>query len=125
VDDQDLHEVARTSGPGDLVTSTERVGDCVVVNLVGDVDLYTSPAARAAVEHALRLSHRTFVINLSGVTFMGSKGMQILLDAVDAASGRGVELRIITGAAVVDRALHVAELYLRLPLYPTRKLALS
>lgn len=127
VGDQDLHEV--TSGSGDFRAVTERVGQSVVVALYGDVDLLTSSAARAtvkkAVPHARRVAASVVVVDLSGVTFFSSHGLQTLLELDDAASRDGVQLRVVASTHLVVRLLQVTGFDQILTVLPTRELALS
>jgi anti-sigma B factor antagonist len=49
------------------------------VAVVGEVDLATAPSLKAALDAAIRASTGAFVIDLEGVTFMDSAGINVLL----------------------------------------------
>lgn len=87
----------------------------VVLALAGEIDLLTEPAALAALDDALAdlpcpktgpspdrappdATVTLLVIDLSEVTFLSSKGLQLLITADRAAADRGLALRIATGA---------------------------
>jgi anti-anti-sigma factor len=84
----------------------ERDGE-VVVEMRGDLDLDSEPEAReamAAAEGAAGSAGSPMVVDLSAVTFMGSCGVRILLEAADRARSAGRELLLIPGAAT-DKVL--------------------
>lgn len=130
-DHDQLNETAATTGPGDLGTRTIPHPDgAIVLALAGEIDLLTAPAARTAAEQALLLADpaglaAVLVIDLTEVTFLSSKGMQLLVDTDHAATTRGVELRVATGAHhSVTRPLQIAGLDHALRTFPTRDQAL-
>jgi anti-sigma B factor antagonist len=71
----------------------------VVVRLQGDLDLDSEQEARQAIAAAEDAAGSRTVIDLSAVTFMGSCGVRILLEAADRAGSKGRELLLIPGAA--------------------------
>jgi anti-sigma B factor antagonist len=81
----------------------------VVVRIRGDLDLDGEPEAReaiAAAERAAGSAGSPVVVDLSAVTFMGSCGVRILLEAADRAGSAGRELLLIPGAAA-DKVLEL------------------
>ena len=56
------------------VTLVAHGDDCVVIQARGDVDVYTAPAFRRALEDARRIGPRTVVVDLAAVGFMDSTG---------------------------------------------------
>jgi anti-sigma B factor antagonist len=49
--------------------------------LRGEIDLASAPDVEAALEGAIRDSVGAFVVDLTGVSFIGSSGLQVLLRA--------------------------------------------
>jgi anti-sigma B factor antagonist len=89
----------------------ERDGE-VVVEMRGDLDLDSEPEAReaiAAAEGAAGSAGSPMVVDLSAVTFVGSCGVRILLEAADRASSAGRELLLIRSPAA-DRVLELTGL---------------
>ncbi|MFI9010740.1 STAS domain-containing protein [Actinosynnema sp. NPDC053489] len=85
---------------GQLGLSVRTPADGVaVVSVSGEVDMLTAPQLRA---EALRhLDGRTLVLDLSGVTFLGSAGLAVLVEASQQAKARDAEFRVVA----VDRAV--------------------
>ena len=86
-------------GPGQLLTVTERrVDDALVITATGEVDIATGPKLQAALTSAIRTADAArVVIDLSAVTFLGSRGLVALVDAAEEAGGRGKCFRIAVG----------------------------
>jgi anti-sigma B factor antagonist len=68
--------------------------DVLVVSLDGDVDVATAPAIDDCVDAALRANRRSITIDLAGVTFMDSQGLNALLRAWRALKAIDGEFRL-------------------------------
>jgi anti-sigma B factor antagonist len=68
--------------PGDLMTlATTRVGSAAVVTVTGELDLQTARELMAAVDATLQWPDLTgVVVDLSGVSFLGSSGLGTLAE---------------------------------------------
>ena len=82
----------------------------VVIAPVGEVDVATSGMLREAVSHALGTRPHCIAIDLAGVTFCGSTGLVVLLDARDAADDAGVGFGVLGGRQIVRRVLEITGL---------------
>lgn len=80
---------------------TERpVPNCVVLSVVGEIDLVTVPELESAVaEHVAAAP--CLVIDLSEVTFFGSLGLAVLMRAMTLADDRGTHLLLVVGPRVL------------------------
>ena len=77
-----------------------------VVRLSGDVDLHSSPRARAAILDCLKLNAPRLV-ELSGVSYMDSSGVASLVEGYQTAKKQGVEFGLV---AVAQSAMNVLKL---------------
>jgi anti-sigma B factor antagonist len=79
----------------------------VVLAPSGDLDMLTVPALHDQLRTDLR-QHRHIIVDLSDILFLGSAGIQVLLEAHLAALEVGASLHV-TGAGnpVVARPLHI------------------
>jgi anti-sigma B factor antagonist len=93
--------------------STPQASRVIVVVVLGELDLSTAPHARSQVRRGLAEQPERLTVDLSYVTFMGSAGLGVLVDAQDDAHHRGVQLNLtgVQGNRVVLRALQVSGLY--------------
>ncbi len=85
-----------------MTVRTDARPDAVVVGVDGEIDGLTAPRLRAAIDEAYdQLDGRPLVVDLTDVTFLGSPGLQVLLDSArEAVHHRGFEtLRIVVDHA--------------------------
>jgi anti-sigma B factor antagonist len=79
-----------------LTISSTRAGIAIVVAVAGDVDLSTGPALRTALAKAVdEPGHGPVVVDLSAVTFLGSTGIAVLVDADWQARQHDRDLRLV------------------------------
>ena len=122
------HENGQQLDPGELLTVTDRrVDDVLVITATGEVDIATGPTLQAALTSAIHTADvATVVLDLSAVTFLGSRGLVALVDAA-AEAGRLAKLfRIAVGNQhPVYRVLEVTGLDKELAVYKTLDEALG
>jgi anti-sigma B factor antagonist len=82
-------------------------GDHVIVRLTGEIDLSTAQAVRDAALRAMRQHGGPLHIDLSGVTFMDSTGLEVLLSTRRRATLSGGQLQLIDPTHAVLRVLEV------------------
>jgi anti-anti-sigma factor len=94
-----LHPTA--ADPGHLLsvhTVTDPRPGRVVVEVVGEVDSYTSPALDLCLRsQAAQPGVRELVVDLGRVTFLDAAGINVLVQADRRCRGRGVRLVVRTG----------------------------
>ncbi|MGW0519713.1 MULTISPECIES: STAS domain-containing protein [unclassified Crossiella] len=86
----------------DSAASTELAG---VLKVGGEVDLLTTPLLKTGIEEQLARSRPLLVIDLTGVSFLGSSGLAALVEAREAAQDKGTALRLVAGNRSVFRPL--------------------
>lgn len=104
--------------PIDVVVDRPAAG-VVVATVSGEVDMLTAPALRAVVLAELD-DCAVLVIDLSGVGFLGSAGLAVLVEASHEAQRRQVELRLVAGGRAVRRPLEITGLAEVLTTFPSR-----
>jgi anti-sigma B factor antagonist len=88
--------------------SSSRVGDIMTVMVSGDVDLATSAAVETAVIAAVAADGVTAVtVDLSGVDFLDSSGIALLLKGRRSADERGVGFRVTGAHGPAERILEM------------------
>ena len=78
--DPPLREVLRPSGPPRFELGIENQPEKIVIRVEGELDLLTAPKLSATLNGVIRSSTGSFVLDLRGVEFMDSAGLQILLN---------------------------------------------
>ena len=101
------------------------VGVCVVA-VEGELDMLTAPVLEACVDEQLASVPRHLILDLQSVCFLGSRGLNCLLQARELAQSIGAQLHLaglVTRA--VARPLEVTGLRERFDTYPRVAEALS
>lgn len=80
----------------------------VVCRLVGDLDLDTVGPARSLLEEALATGAPVLVVDLAGVTFCDSSGLNLLLQIRLAAQEAGVPTKLASVPGQVARLLDIS-----------------
>jgi anti-sigma B factor antagonist len=101
-------------GPGfplDTAVSRPQPGT-VLLEVDGEVDSLTAPRLQAAMDSALEALGRAaagaaLVVDLSGVTFLASSGLAVLVDGARRATAAGGRLHVVAATRVVTRPLEV------------------
>ncbi len=96
----------------DVITLSTSTGEdgAVTVTVVGEVDTFTAPVLRSSLDTQLEQQPRELVIDLSGVQFLGSAGLAVLVETQKSARARDVELRLVATTRAVTRPLEVTGL---------------
>lgn len=90
--------------------STREHGDGVsVLTVAGEVDMVSAPALREALVPSLA-DGTTFVVDMTGVTFLGSAGLAVLVEAARVAQQQNAALKVVATARAVTRPLEATGL---------------
>ena len=92
-----------------LTTQTGQDGT-VTVSVAGEVDTFTAPTLRSALDAELERRPPELVLDLRGVRFLGSAGLAVLVETKKSAGGRDIALRLIATTRPVTRPLEVTGL---------------
>jgi anti-sigma B factor antagonist len=84
-------------------------GNARVLSASGEIDIISAPALRSALMPALD-DAELVVLDLSEVSFLGSTGLAVLVEAREQAQNRSGELRLVCASRIVARALEATGL---------------
>lgn len=99
-----------------LSVRSERRGDVFHVEPTGELDIATAELLEQELRAAEDSDAATIMLDLSGLAFMDSTGLRVVLDANERCGGQVDRLRVIAGSPAVDRLLDIVGLRERLPL---------
>jgi len=80
------------------------------VSVAGDLDHHSAPELHRQLQQAAGDEVRTIVLDLTGVTFIDSAGLQVFIATTDRMQDRGGTLVISSTSPVVARILAVSRL---------------
>lgn len=108
-----------TAAPGLEVIARLASADTVVLLVTGEIDMLTAPALDRRLTESTVGGHRRVVVDLTGVTFLSSAGITILVQHTATAAERGVRLPIVATGTAVLRPLELTGLVTELDLHGT------
>jgi anti-sigma B factor antagonist len=88
--------------------------DSIRLVVDGELDMETGPRLQAEIERAHAAAPARLVLDLRGVTFFDSTGLQIVLDAELRCREAGRELLVLAGQGEPRRVLELADVTDRL-----------
>jgi anti-sigma B factor antagonist len=116
---------ARAGGAMHVRVTTQRVRDATVVRACGEVDLHTAPDLRGPLDEAVAAAVSLIVVDLTGVDFMDSTGLSVIVAAVADAREYGGELRVAAAAGKITKLFTLTGVDREVGLYPSVDAALA
>lgn len=112
-----------------LVVDCEVRPEAVVANAKGEVDSNTANQFAEQLDAALRQAAtqvgRLLILDLDGLTYFGSSGLNAVLQCHRTGAEAGTAVRVVAESVVVVRPIEVTKLDRVLSLYPTLSEALQ
>ena len=107
-----------------ITTSVERRDDITLL-IVGEVvDLATAPALEQAIDGLLAEEPKALIVDLSGVTFLASVGLRLLVSTHERVSKSG-EFAVVASGPITSRPIQLTRLDEVFAMYPTLDEALT
>ena len=99
----------------ELVIRSQRAGDVHVVRLAGPLDKDSAPEFEAELKRVEATDARQIIVDLSGLTFIGSDGLKVFIHANARSRDDGSRLLLVRGNDEVQSTFEVSGLLSRLP----------
>jgi anti-anti-sigma factor len=107
------------SNPTDLAITLGHTAEGVpVLRVTGEVDMRTAPALRLEVDRAIA-RRPMLVLDLTGVEFLASAGLSILIELTRRAPETGLRWGAVATGRAVLRPLEAVGMLSVIPVYPT------
>ena len=103
----------------DIKVDTRMSGDWAVVDVEGEVDVFTAPKLREQIIGLLTAGNDRIVVNLEKVDFMDSTGLGVLVGGLKRVKEKDGSLAIAGAHGTVLRVLSVTGLNSVFPLHDT------
>jgi anti-anti-sigma factor len=88
--------------------SSARDGDVQSIRLFGELDLAGAGAVQRELERAETTDVTSIVLDLSGLTFMDSTGVRLVVTATARSRADANRLRLVRGPAAVQRVFELS-----------------
>ncbi len=93
-----------------LETSTREANGLKVLDVVGEIDVYTAPQFREAVNELINDGQKNLIIDMKQVTYMDSSGFGTLLSATKRLRPEGGAVNLVACNSAIDRMLRITRL---------------
>lgn len=104
---------------------TRPAPDSVVLHVEGEVDALTAPILDIAVAMQLDTAPANLVLDFTGVSFLGSRGLAVLIWAANAAAERDVRLVLVAESRAVLGPLDITGIAEHFTIRPSVEAALA
>jgi len=109
----------------DISVESRTSGGWTVVDVAGEVDVFTAPKLREKIIDLLEGGSDHLVVNLEKVIFMDSTGLGVLVGGLKRVKERNGELALAGAQGTVQRVLSVTGLNAVFPMHETVEEATS
>jgi anti-sigma B factor antagonist len=107
-----------------LAVERSRVDGCELLDVEGELDIATAPRMIAALNEAFAKMTTPLVVDLSGVDFLDSTGLALLMNANRRVRRGGLGFAIVCPGGPVSRVFEIADMVETLAVCPDRASAL-
>lgn len=101
-----------------IVTATHRAGDWTVVTVAGELDVVGGPDLRQAVMREVQAGNHRLVLDLTGVDFLDSFGLGVIIGALKRTRLLDGDLRLVVPEPRLRRVFEVCDLDRVFALHP-------
>lgn len=108
-----------------ITTSSEIIQGIPILNVVGDIDIYTAPRFKEGITELITQGHTNILIDMAGVDFMDSSGFGTLLSATKPLRPVGGSLSLCGCNEAITRMLEITRLNTLFKVYKNREEALQ
>ncbi|WP_188987802.1 STAS domain-containing protein [Saccharopolyspora thermophila] len=120
--------MATSTGSSDpaapLSVTTERSDRVMLVEIAGELELLNAPRVEEVLKAALEESPGVVVVDITGVTFLSSAGLAVLVRARHRA-GPDTGFRVVASGSATLRPIQLTGLDQELEVYPSREKAMA
>jgi anti-sigma B factor antagonist len=108
-----------------LETHVRDVNGFPILEVAGEIDIYTAPLFKQAVVDLVAAGHRDLFIDMAHVRFMDSSGFGTLLGATKRLRPQGGSLHLFHCSSTIEKMLHLIRLDTIIALHPTESDAIA
>ena len=93
-----------------LETGLKEIDGTKVLDVTGEIDVYTAPQFKEAVNEVIAGGQKHLIINMANVTYMDSSGFGTLLSATRRLRPEGGTINLVKCNSAIDRILRITRL---------------
>lgn len=100
-------------------------GNAIVATVRGRVDTISAPAFEKGIAEAMTGVEKLLVFDLSGLEYISSAGLRVILSAAKALKGKGGEVRLAATSGSVKKVFQISGFFSMFKNFGTRGEALA
>lgn len=93
-----------------LETGFTNINGTRILDVAGEIDVYTAPQFKDAVNNILNAGQKHLIVNMAAVTYMDSSGFGTLLSATKRLRPQGGTVNLVKCNSAIDRILRITRL---------------
>ena len=93
-----------------LETQLTEINGTKILDVAGEIDVYTAPQFKDAVNGIIAGGQKHLVVNMQNVTYMDSSGFGALLSATRRLRPEGGTVNLVQVSGAIDRILRITKL---------------
>lgn len=109
----------------DLSLSTRAEGDRVVVEVGGEIDVYTAPKLREQLVELVNNGHYHLIVDMEGVEFLDSTGLGVLVGGLKRVRAHSGALRLVCTQERILKIFRITGLTKVFPMHDSVEEALA
>ncbi|MGJ7439834.1 STAS domain-containing protein [Aquipuribacter sp. MA13-6] len=109
----------------DLTLATRPEGDRTVVEVGGEIDVYTAPQLRSALNDAVAAGARHLVVDMSGTEFLDSTGLGVLVGGLKRVRTMDGDLELVCASEKILKVFRITGLTKVFTIHPSIEDALA
>ncbi len=109
----------------EILLQHRNVNDIAILNVAGELDIYTSPKLKSAIEDLMAKGHSRLVINLLQTTYLDSTALSVLSASLKEARIAGGNLGLIYDQPQIAKIFAITGLHEIFPVYRSEVEALD
>jgi anti-sigma B factor antagonist len=109
----------------DVSVTSRQSGDRTVIEVKGEIDVYTAPVLREEISSLVDAEHTTIVVDLTQVSFMDSTGLGVLVGALKKVRTLGGDLALVINEEKILKVFRITALTQVFSIHPSLEEALA
>lgn len=109
----------------DVSVTSREAGGRTVIEVRGEIDVYTAPLLREEISTLVDADHTTIVVDLTQVSFMDSTGLGVLVGALKKVRTLGGDLSLVINEEKILKVFRITALTQVFSIHPSLDAALA
>ncbi len=94
----------------DINIETEELGACSVINVHGDIDVYSSPKVKETINALIEKEAYKIIINLEDIRYIDSTGLGVLIGALKRVKEHGGNITVVCSNPQIKKVFTITGL---------------